>query len=64
MREPSETSGAAPSWSIKKMSFSSQVRRFFSASARRDAKREARRRQALSELRSRRLFEILESRQL
>ena len=46
------------------MSFSSQVRRFFSASARRDAKREARRRQALSELRSRRLFEILESRQL
>ncbi|MBR4833856.1 MAG: peptidylprolyl isomerase, partial [Thermoguttaceae bacterium] len=46
------------------MSFSSQVRRFFSASARRDARREARRRQALNELRSRRLFEILESRQL
>lgn len=46
------------------MSFSSQVRRFFSASARRDAKREARRRQAFKELRSRRLFEILESRQL
>lgn len=45
---------------MSKMRFSSQVRRFFSQSAR----REERRRRTLKEYRARRLFEILESRQL